>query len=529
MSYREVTMVEIREILRLWLRGTRKKRIAALLGLDPKTVRRYVSAAVRLGLPSGQGEEQLTEEFVSAVLAASREDAGRPRGESWAVCLEQKPAIERWLRDRVRLSKIRKLLLRQGVDIPYPTLRRFAIEELGFGRAAPTIAVADCGPGEELQLDTGWMTFLTPDLFGKRRRFRAWIFTAVLSRHRFVWPCFRETTESAIEACEGAWTYFGGVFRVLLPDNTKAIVQEADPLEPRINPTFLEYAQARGFVVDPARSRHPRDKARVERSVPTVRDDCFGGEQLQTIDQARARACHWCTEEYGMHRHTRTQRLPLEHFEAEERACLLPAPTASYDVPIRCEPKVARDQHAQVAKALYSLPTRFIGKKLLARADSATVRFYHGSQLVKTHPRQAPGGRSTDASDFPQERTPYALRDIAFLERQAASHGASVGRFAKALLEGPLPWTRMRRVYKLLSLARRYGDQRVEEACATALEADMIDVRRLERMLQRGAPPQVTPPSPPAHVISIARYLRPASQYRLPLQCETTTQKGEEE
>lgn len=526
MSYREVTMVEIKEILRLWLRGTRKRRIAALLGIDPKTVRRYVVAAQGLGLQYGQDESALTEELVASVLSARRAEMGRARGESWALCSEQKPAIAKWLREKVRLSKIRKLLLRQGVDVPYATLRRFAVEELGFGRAAPTIAVADCGPGEEIQLDTGWMTYLGPDLFGKRRRFRAWIFTAVLSRHRFVWPCFRETTESAIEACEEAWAFFGGVFRVLLPDNTKAIVQKADPLEPLINPTFLEYAQARGFVIDPTRSGHPKDKARVERSVPTVRDDCFGGEQLQSIEDARALARHWCTHDYGMRRHTRTQRLPFEHFEAEEKGALLPAPTSRYDTPIRCEPKVARDQYAQVARALYSLPTRFVGKTLHARADSVTVRFYHGSKLIKTHPRQAPGGRSTDPSDFPDEKAPYALRDIAFLQRKAAAHGRSVGHFAKALLEGPLPWTRMRRVYKLLSLARRYGDQRLEDACSTALNAEMIDIRRLERMLQIGAPPPVTPRSP-APVIPLARYLRPASQYRLSL--ESKNKEGEDE
>ena len=78
--------------------------------------------------------------------------------------------------------------------------RRFAVEELGFGRRAATIAVAGCGPGVEVQLDTGWMTILAPDATGRRRRFRAWIFTAVLSRHRFVHPCFGETTASAIEA-----------------------------------------------------------------------------------------------------------------------------------------------------------------------------------------------------------------------------------------------------------------------------------------------------------------------------------------
>jgi transposase len=88
----------------------------------------------------------------------------------------------------------------------------------------------------------------------------------------------------------GGLGIFGGVFRVLLPDNTKAIMQTANPLDPIINPTFLEYAQARGFHVDRARARHPRDKARVERTVPSVREDCFAGERLRDLDAARAHA-----------------------------------------------------------------------------------------------------------------------------------------------------------------------------------------------------------------------------------------------
>ena len=102
---------------------------------------------------------------------------------------------------------------------------------------------------------------------------------------------------SAIQACEQAWQFFGGIFRVLLPDNTKAIVVKADPLDAHINPTFLEYAQARGFVVDPARARHARDKGRVERAVPSVRDDCFAGERLESFLEAHERAEHWCRQE----------------------------------------------------------------------------------------------------------------------------------------------------------------------------------------------------------------------------------------
>ena len=396
--------------------------------------------------------------------------------------------IQQFLDQDLRLTKVRKLLRRQNIEVSYATLRRFAVTELGFGRRAPTVAVADCGPGEELQFDTGWMTYLEPDLSGKRRRFRAWIFTSVLSRYRFVYPVFRETTQTAIEACEAAWQFFGGIFHALIVDNTKAIVARADPLRPRIVRGFLEYAQLRGFVVDTTRARRPRDKARVERAVPTVRDDCFAGEKLRSIEDARvnSRATGASTNtECGVTAAPSACR--CEHFEAEERSALLPAPTEAYDIPAWSEPKVARDQYAQVAKALYSLPTKFVGQKLEARADRTTVRFYLGATLVKTHPRVAPGQRSTDPNDFPPEKTAYALRDVAFLARQARGHGEAVGQYASALLEGTLPWTRMRQVYALLGLARRYGSARLEAACRIALDVDMVDVHRLRRLLEVAA------------------------------------------
>lgn len=518
-------MVETKEIVRLWLTGLPKKRIAARVGVDPKTVRHYVRAAEQAGLRAGQGAAALTEELLTAVLVALHRGVVRERGSSWAECLEHREFIRQHLESRVRLNKVRKLLGRQGVVVPYATLHRFAVCELGFGRSAATIPLADCGPGEELQLDTGWVGRLEPDATGKRRRFRAWIFTSVYSRHRFAYPCFQETTLTAIEACEAAWEFFGGVFRVLLPDNTKTIVDRADPLQARLNHAFLEYAQARGFAIDPTRARHPRDKARVERSVPTVRDDCFAGERLHTIEEARSHARIWCRTEYGMHRHTRTQRLPLEHFEADEKLKLLAAPAQPYDPPLWCTPKVARDQLAQVDKALYSLPTRFVGKKLRARADRVLVRFYHGFELVKTHARQPPGGKSIDRADYPAEKTPYAMRDLDFLQAQAEKYGEAIGFFAAALLDSPLPWTRMRQVYALHGLVRRYGAARVEAACETALGADMLNVTRLSRMLEQACPEKAPKSS---RIIPLARYLRPASQYSLPLLLTPPKPEGED-
>jgi len=513
MAYREVTVEEIREALRRWLRGDPVRAIARQGIADRKTVRRYIRAAQAAGVKLGDPDSALSEDVLGAVVADLYPARPRTHGEGWDLCAKHRDFIQGHLDQRVRLTKIRKLLRRHDVVVPYATLWRFASAELGFGRTSPTMPVADCGPGEEVQVDTGWMILLRADLAGRRRRFRAWIFTAVRSRYRFVYPVFRETTETAIEACEMAWTFFGGVFKVLIPDNTKAIVQKADPLSPKISPAFLEYSQARGFVIDTTRVRSPKDKARVERTVIDVREDCFGGEDLLDLEHARQRARHWCLEEYGPRRHSTTLRMPRECFETEERPALLAAPTTPYEVPIWCEATVhRRDQHALVAKSLYSLPTRFRGRRLRARADRTIVRFYDGNTVVKIHRRVGPGERETDVSDFPPEKAAYAMRDVAFLQRRAAEYGQAVGRYAAALLDSPLPWTRMRAVYALLGLGKRYGAVRLDEACATALAVDMVDVYRLRKLLERAA---AAPTAAPPRVLPLARFLRPVQQFAL--------------
>jgi hypothetical protein len=225
-----------------------------------------------------------------------------------------------------------------------------------------------------------------------------------------------------------------------------------------------------------------------------------------------------------LRRHSRTQRRPLEHFQTEEQGLLLPAPITPYDIPLWSDPKVGRDQLAAVDKALYSIPHPYVGQRITARADAQIVRFYARGLLIKTHARKPPGGQSIDASDYPVERSVYAMRNVEALRRQAEAAGDVIGRYAAALLDSPLPWTRMRRVYALLGLVRRYGAARVTEVCTIALGADMLDVHRLTRMLEQGIVAAAA--SPPARGIPLARYLRPATQYKLPL--PTAASEGEE-
>ena len=125
-----------------------------------------------------------------------------------------------------------------------------------------------------------------------------------------------------------------------------------------------------------------------------------------------------------------------------------------------------------------------IGKTLDVRIDRTSVRFYLGAELVKVHPRVEPGRRSTDASDYPAGKADYALRSVDGVKRRAREHGEQVGAFTERLLEGALPWVKLRQAYGLLRLCERYGKERVDALCARALAFDVIDVPRLERMLK---------------------------------------------
>jgi hypothetical protein len=265
----------------------------------------------------------------------------------------------------------------------------------------------------------------------------------------------------------------------------KPIVDAADPISPRFNVGFFEYAQSRGFAIDPARVRTPTDKARCERTVAYVRGSLFAGEEFIDLADAQRKAIQWCAEVAGGRIHRSTGRRPAEVFAAEEAHLLLPAPVMPYDLPLYCRPKVARDCHVEIAKSLYSVPHRLIGAYLDARADSNLVKLYCRGQLVKVHPRLSPGRRSTDVEDLPAGKAVYANRDIDWLLRQAATDGESIGVLAARLLDVELPWTRMRQVYRLLGLVRRYGPTRVDDACRKALDVDCVDVGVVSRILER--------------------------------------------
>jgi hypothetical protein len=232
-----------------------------------------------------------------------------------------------------------------------------------------------------------------------------------------------------------------------------------------------------------------------------ARNSFFAGERFIDLADAQRHAVEWCRIRAGLRVHGSTQARPAEVFADEEQPKLLPAPAEPYDLPLYSRPKVHRDHHVEIGRALYSVPGTLIGSRVDARADRCLVRIFYRGQLIKVHPRMAPGRRSTDPADLPSHKTVYAMRDLNLLQRMAAGHGEAIGVYAAALLDGPLPWTKMRQVYALLGLVKKWGNQRVETACASALAHEVVNVGLIGRMLERGTETTPVQPALPGTVI----------------------------
>ena len=350
---------------------------------------------------------------------------------------------------------------------------------------------------------------------GRRRAVWALIIVLSYSRHCFVWPMQSQKLEDVIAGLEAAWAFFGGVPRYLVIDNFPAAVAGTDPLHPRLTRGFLEYSQHRGFVADPARARHPKDKPKVERSVSYVRERFFKGGDFDDFAHVRAAAPKWCLEVAGQRTHGTTRRQPLVVFQDEERAGLLPWDGEPYEITHWRTAKVHPDHHVACQYALYSVPASVCppGQQVEIRLDSKLVRIYHRGQLVKVHERQHKGGRSTDVDDYPAVLAPYTTRVPDHIKREAAKLGPAVAKFAQRLFEGNHPWSKIRQGHKLLRLGERYTAQCLDAACQRALTVDLIDVRRVERILvqalEEEAMPQLPLPIPPG------RFARPGAVFAL--------------
>jgi hypothetical protein len=488
MAYRKVSMIEIKEILLRIAKGQSKRKIRRDLSVHGLTINKYIEEAKCLGVnPQDCQVSQITDNLCSAIARNTTTTKDKellcPRD---IILLPVKDRIEAYLKDGITKTKIINLLGKDGVIISESSFLRFVKSHFSHLAKNITVRLPETEPGQYAQADFGRLGKLWDETTKKYSIAWAFIVTLTFSRLMFVYITFKQDTHAVIQGCELAWEYFEGIPKILIFDNLTPVVDKADRYNPRINKTFMEYAQFRGFIVDPTNPAHPRGKAIVENNVAYVKKNFFAGEVFISRDDCQKRAVDWCSSVAATRIHGTTRQRPIQLFKDLEKDKLAFYDAVRYDTPYWAKPAVHTDHHIAFKKSLYSLPTQYIGKTVDVRGDSALVRIYFNDELIKTHPRMPEGKRSTDYSDYPEEITPYTLRNANYQISAGKAKHPAIGDYIAFLLSGTYPWHRIRSAQSLLRIADKYGYERTAAACVKAFAYGIDDVRRIERMLKNG-------------------------------------------
>jgi len=490
MARRTFDVVDMTEILVHWHAGRSLSEMSDSLGVDRKTIRKYVAPAVAAGIiPGGPAKSEGEWQDLVREWFPELSDT-RLRQVTWPAIGEHHEYIVEQLKAGVRMSTIHQRLRdERGLAASVASFRRYVAACVPEEARRSQVTVWNPHPaeaGEQAQIDYGQLGRWLDPACGKLRTVWAFVMVLACSRHMFVRPVLKMDQRAWTECHVEAFAFFGGVPARLVPDNLKTGVDKPDLYDPKINRSYAELAGHYGCLIDPARAVKPRDKARVERPMPYVRDSFWRGREFASLEQMQAEAVRWSAEVAG-----RRPCRPLEGaapaavFDAVEKEALRPLPAEPFVLAAWARAKIGPDIHAQVGRVLYSLPWRHIGKTADVRITATMVQFFISGELVKSHPRKA-RGKQTDFADYPPEKIAFHMRTPQWCRRQAAAVGPSCEYLVGELLaEGAL--YRLRAAQGVIGLADKHDPSRLEAACAKAVTAGDPSYRTVRGILAAGA------------------------------------------
>ncbi len=481
-------MVDVTEILVHWHAGRSHSEIATSLGVDRKTVKKYVVQAIEAGLVPG-GPAKPVAEWEALVCNWFPEIVDmRVRQTTWPEIDKHREYIVAMLAAGVSKATIwQRLRDEAGLTASVASLKRYVAANLPEEgqRARVTVLRVDPPPGEEAQIDYGYLGSWIDPVGGRTRRIWAFVMVLAFSRLMFVRPVLRMDQHAWTEAHVAAFEFFGGVPRRLVPDNLRTGVDKPDLYDPKINRSYAELANHYGTLVDPARARKPKDKPRVERPMPYIRDSLWRGRQFASVVQMQAEAITWCREVAGQ-RSCRplSGAAPVAVFAAAEADALAPLPVKPFVLATWSKGAVGPDIHVKAGHTLYSVPWRHIGHRVDIRSTAAMVQIFDDGQLIATHPFKASGKR-TDIAHYPPERIAFHMRTPTWCRQRATEIGqACVAVIGELLAVNAL--FRLRAAQGVLGLANKYGADRLELACAKAIAAGDPTYRTIKGVLAAG-------------------------------------------
>jgi transposase len=498
-------MAMIETILSLHRQGWSNRRIARELGIDRDAVARQVrqfEATSKTAKVITGSEQESHEAKAAKVIIGSAESAAvdgtapaesDEAGKSRSQCEPWRAVIVGKIEQGLTAQRIyQDLVSDHGFSGHYHSVRRF-IRHLGRSTPLPFRRL-ECAPGEEAQVDFGSGI---PIAGADGRRRRTHVFRIILSHSRkgYSEAVYRQTTDDFLACLENAFVYFGGVPKTLIPDNLKAAVETPDWYDPDLNPKLRSFAAHYGLAILPTRPRTPRHKGKIESGVGYVKKNALKGRTFTTLEEENRFLLHWEETVADTRIHGTTRQQVGKVFAEVERPVLQPLPLERFPSFHEGQRSVNRDGHVEVARAYYSAPPEYLGRRVWARWDSRLVRLFNRQmEQIAIHLRQEPGRFSTLTEHIVSQKISSVERGAGWmLERTRSTIGCHAAGWAEAVIEAR-GIEGVRVLQGLLSLAKKHSAVDLEQACEIAHSYASYRLRTIRTLLKQQAPKQESLP-----------------------------------
>lgn len=489
MTQERLTVRKIKEILRLkWEARLSNRAIGRACKLSCSTVSEYVQRATRAGLswplPEGMGDEELSRKLFPETVQVK----------------EIKKSLPDWdeVHSELRKRGVTLKLLWEEYCASHPDGYQYSQYCEYYRRwrqqLAPSMRLPHTG-GEELEVDYAGMTLsIVNSETGEITQAQIFVATLAASSYTYAEAQSSQTLVNWIGGHVRAFAFFGGLPRLLKPDNLKVGVKSPCYYEPDINPTYQEMAEYYGVGVLPTRVRKPKDKPNVENAVQNVERWVLAPLRKQIFfSVAEAdQAMKPLLEALDNRRMEHLGKSRRELFEELDRPVLRPLPAQPYEFAIWKSAKVNIDYHVEFEKHFYSVPSHLLHANVEVRATERLVEIYHQGKQVAIHPRLATLGKYSTRPEHMPSNHRFVL-DTTSATRGAPERllhwGQQVGPLTAQLIEAILasrryPEQAYRSCLGILSLSRKHNQQAMETASQRLLNTHLLSYRDLKAELE---------------------------------------------
>lgn len=509
-------MRKTREILRLlWDQGCSARAVAASLGVSPTTVghteRRAREAGLCWPLPEDLDDAQLEAKLYP--LDASKKADARPLPEFERIFTELKTK-------GVTLELLWHEYRTEHGEAGYSYSRFCELYARWRGKLDVTMRQHHLA-GDKLFVDWAGKTMeVTDPQTGEVAA--AQIFVACLGASSFTFAeaLADQTTRSWTTAHVHAFESIGGVTAAVVPDNTKTAVLKAAFYDPDLHPTYVELAEHYDTTILPTRVAAPRDKAKVENAVQQVERWVLAPLRHQTffslpeLNRAIAERLSWLNDRPFSKLDGSRRSL----FETIDRPALRPLPTKRFEIAEwKTDVSVNIDYHVQFDDHFYSVPYQLAQETVDVRATLTIVECFFKGRRVASHPRSFVKWRfSTIPAHMPDSHRRYAEWTPSRMIRWAETIGPETARTVEHTLETRRhPEQGFRSCLGIIDLAKQYGSERAEAACARARAIGSPTRKTIASILKSGLDRQPLDSQPDQPVLPLEHdNLRGEDYYR---------------